>query len=155
MRLRARAPATCRPGRRVRRAVHTQCGQCSAARIAGEIPSPCNFEKRLFGKRSASGRRRNPCGQGGAGVGACASTRSVVHMCPRRASLSSRQIRQGCSATRFPVFLYLYINKGRNFRNRLVALCSCGFRRFCMVQRVAQCWAMGCTTSGWFFCPKK
>ena len=34
-------------------------------------PPPWIFEKRLFGKRSASGRRRNPCGQGGAAVGAC------------------------------------------------------------------------------------
>ena len=68
-------------------------------------PPPWIFEKRLFGKRSASGRRRNPCGQGGAAVGACASTRSVVHMCPRRASLSSRQHRQGRHATRFPAVL--------------------------------------------------
>lgn len=59
------------------------------------------FFKWVFGKRSASGRRRGPCGQGGAAVGACASTRSVVHMCPRRASLSSRQHKQGGGAPRF------------------------------------------------------
>ena len=51
-------------------------------------PPPWIFEKRLFGKRSASGRRRNPCGQGGAVVGACgqagrfASLSTCAHVGP-------------------------------------------------------------------------
>ena len=47
-----------------------------------------------LGKKASEARqarRAASCGQGGAVVGACVSTRSVVHMCPRKASLSIRQ----------------------------------------------------------------
>ena len=57
-------------------------GNTRQARIACEISlSPWKFIKRLFGKRSASGRRRGPCGQGGAEAWACGQRASVVHMC--------------------------------------------------------------------------
>ena len=56
---------------------------CEISRLVLEV-----FIKRLFGKRSASGRRRGPCGQGGAVVGACgqagrfASLSTCAHVGP-------------------------------------------------------------------------
>ena len=90
----ARAPAVGRPKGRAgaRRVVPTErsdWGQHSSGKdCPRNPPPPWIFEKRLFGKRSASGRRRNPCGQGGAAVGACgqagrfASLSTCAHVGP-------------------------------------------------------------------------
>ena len=74
----ARAPAVCHSegrGLGARWAVHMSpqgdCGQCSSGKDCPRNPLPLHFFNRLFGKRSASGRRHGPCGQGGAAVGAC------------------------------------------------------------------------------------
>lgn len=48
-------------------------------------------QKGLFGKRSASGRRRSPCGQLAAGMWACGQPSRVVHMSTCRGQLSIRQ----------------------------------------------------------------
>ena len=68
------------------------CGQHSAARIAGEISPQARFVQRGFGKRSASGRRRGRCGQGGADAGACGQ-RLALSTCAQEGRLVHSQHR--------------------------------------------------------------
>ena len=60
----------------------TTCDQSGELRAKSPGPVFGFLIKRLFGKRSASGRRHGPCGQGGAAVGACGQ-RAALSTCAR------------------------------------------------------------------------